>query len=117
MFGLPFALLAALRPAGWLRAQPMLPLYVLGFVAIFYFLLLRPQRQQEQKRKAMIDAIKKNDKVVTTGDLRHGDIGGSGARTGSSCASTTRRASRWLVHPGERGAGGRGHRAEKPAET
>jgi preprotein translocase subunit YajC len=47
----------------------MLPLYVLGFVAIFYFLLLRPQRQQEQKRRAMIDAIKKNDKVVTTGGI------------------------------------------------
>lgn len=47
----------------------MLPLYVLGFVAIFYFMLLRPQRQQEQKRRAMIDAIKKNDKVVTSGGI------------------------------------------------
>ncbi len=47
----------------------MLPLYVLGFVAITYFLLLRPQRQQEQKRRAMIDALKKNDKVVTTGGI------------------------------------------------
>ena len=47
----------------------MLPLYIMGFVAIFYFLLLRPQRQQEQKRRAMIDAIKKNDKVVTSGGI------------------------------------------------
>ena len=47
----------------------MLPLYVMGFVAIIYFLILRPQRQQEQKRRAMIDALKKNDKVVTTGGI------------------------------------------------
>jgi preprotein translocase subunit YajC len=47
----------------------MLPLYLIGFVAIFYFLLLRPQRQQEQKRRAMIDALKKNDKVVTSGGI------------------------------------------------
>jgi preprotein translocase subunit YajC len=30
---------------------------------------LRPQRQQEQKRKAMIDAVKKNDKVITSGGI------------------------------------------------
>lgn len=47
----------------------MLPLYVMGFLAITYFLLLRPQRQQEQKRKAMIEALKKNDKVVTSGGI------------------------------------------------
>jgi preprotein translocase subunit YajC len=47
----------------------MLPLYVGGFVLITYLLLLRPQRQQEQKRKAMIDALKKNDKVITSGGI------------------------------------------------
>lgn len=47
----------------------MFPLYVGGFVLITYLLLLRPQRQQEQKRKAMIDALKKNDKVVTSGGI------------------------------------------------
>jgi preprotein translocase subunit YajC len=34
-----------------------------------YFLILRPQQQQERKRKDMISALKKNDKVVTTGGL------------------------------------------------
>jgi preprotein translocase subunit YajC len=47
----------------------MLPIYLLGFAVIFYFLLLRPQRQQDQKRRAMIDALKKNDKVLTTGGI------------------------------------------------
>jgi preprotein translocase subunit YajC len=47
----------------------MLPIWLMGTVALFYFLVLRPQRQQEQKRRAMIDALKKNDKVVTTGGI------------------------------------------------
>lgn len=47
----------------------MLPIYVMGFVALFYFMVLRPQRKQEQKRREMIDAIKKNDKVLTTGGI------------------------------------------------
>jgi preprotein translocase subunit YajC len=68
MFGLPGAdllLLAQQENSG----SAMLPIYVMGFVAITYFLLLRPQRQQEAKRRAMIDALKKNDKVVTTGGI------------------------------------------------
>jgi len=36
---------------------------------LFYFLLFRPQQQQEQKRRSMIDALKKNDKVLTTGGM------------------------------------------------
>jgi preprotein translocase subunit YajC len=48
----------------------MLPLYlVVGFMAFFYLLILRPERQREQKRKAMIDAVKKNDKVLTSGGI------------------------------------------------
>lgn len=47
----------------------MLPIYIAGFVGLFYFMVLRPQRKQEQKRREMIDAIKKNDKVVTSGGI------------------------------------------------
>ena len=36
---------------------------------LFYFLFIMPQQQQERKRKAMIDALKKNDKVLTTGGI------------------------------------------------
>jgi preprotein translocase subunit YajC len=36
---------------------------------IFYFLFIRPQQQTEQKRKSMLDTLKKNDKVLTTGGL------------------------------------------------
>lgn len=43
--------------------------YILGFFFLIYFMILRPQKQQDQKRRAMIDAMKKNDKVVTTGGI------------------------------------------------
>ncbi len=38
-------------------------------VAVFYFLFILPQQQQEKKRRSMIDALKKNDKVLTTGGM------------------------------------------------
>jgi preprotein translocase subunit YajC len=46
-----------------------LPIYILGFFLLIYFMILRPQKQQDQKRRAMIDAMKKNDKVLTTGGI------------------------------------------------
>jgi preprotein translocase subunit YajC len=38
-------------------------------VAMFYFLFILPQQQQEKKRRSMIDALKKNDKVLTSGGI------------------------------------------------
>jgi preprotein translocase subunit YajC len=31
--------------------------------------LIRPQQQQEQKRRSLLDTMKKNDKVVTTSGM------------------------------------------------
>ena len=39
-------------------------------ILIFYFLIIRPQRKRDKEAKAMIDAIKKGDKVVTIGGIR-----------------------------------------------
>ena len=50
----------------------MLP-YMLAMVAIFYFLLIRPQQKQEKQRKEMLSAIKVGDKVVTSGGI-HGKV-------------------------------------------
>lgn len=36
---------------------------------LFYFLLLRPQRQEQARRQAMLGAIKKNDRVLTIGGI------------------------------------------------
>ena len=40
-----------------------------AMAAIMYFLLIRPQQQQRKRHKAMLDNLKKNDMVVTTGGL------------------------------------------------
>ncbi|MBC18423.1 SecYEG protein translocase auxillary subunit [Pseudodesulfovibrio profundus] len=45
-----------------------LPMLVLMF-AIFYFLLIRPQQKKQKQHKAMLDALKKGDKVWTNGGI------------------------------------------------
>ena len=39
------------------------------FVAIFYFVVLRPTAKQEKQRKARLAALKKHDQVVLTGGI------------------------------------------------
>jgi preprotein translocase subunit YajC len=36
---------------------------------IFWFLLIRPQKQQQKKHEAMLKALKKGDEVVTAGGV------------------------------------------------
>ncbi|MCQ2784576.1 preprotein translocase subunit YajC [Helicobacter pylori] len=45
----------------------LLPFAVLFL--IFYFLIVRPQRQQQKKHKEMIEGLTKGDKIVTQGGL------------------------------------------------
>jgi len=45
----------------------VLPLVAL--FAIFYFLVIRPQQNQAKKHKEMLSALKKGDKVITSGGL------------------------------------------------
>ena len=42
-------------------------------ILIFYFLIIRPQKKRDKEAKAMIDAMKKGDKVVTIGGI-HGTV-------------------------------------------
>ena len=37
--------------------------------AIFYFLLWRPQKKEQQRHQRMLDALKKGDKVITIGGI------------------------------------------------
>lgn len=41
----------------------------LGMIAIFYFLLIRPQQRRQKAHQEMIGAVKKGDRVVTNGGL------------------------------------------------
>ncbi len=38
-------------------------------IAIFYFLLYRPQKKQQSRRRAMLDNLKKGDQVITIGGI------------------------------------------------
>jgi preprotein translocase subunit YajC len=77
MLGLAFAMGqptgGAPGGAGGMLAQfqGMIPL-VLMF-AIFYFLLIRPQQEKAKEHRALLDALKKGDQVVTAGGM-HGKV-------------------------------------------
>ena len=43
--------------------------------AIFYFLLIRPQQKKAKAHRALLSAIKKGDRVVSSGGL-HGTVTG-----------------------------------------
>jgi len=56
-------------PAGG-EGSPLTPfLFMAAIFAVFYFLLIRPQKKKETERKSMIDALKKGDNIVTVGGL------------------------------------------------
>jgi len=48
---------------------------LIAMVVIFYFLLIRPQQKKAKQHQAMLDALKRDDMVVTTGGV-HGKIAG-----------------------------------------
>ena len=42
---------------------------IVVMIAIFYFLLYRPQKKQQNRRRAMLDNLKKGDQVITIGGI------------------------------------------------
>jgi preprotein translocase subunit YajC len=55
---------AADAPPGWIQFLP-----IIGMVAIFWFLIIRPQMRQQKTHRAKIAAVKRGDQVVTGGGL------------------------------------------------
>ena len=51
-------------PGGLLSLLPFVMI-----VVIFYFLLIRPQQKKQKEQKALVDALKKGDKVVTSSGI------------------------------------------------
>lgn len=47
--------------------------FILAMVAIFYFMLIRPAQKTEKKRRALMAALKKGDRVVTSSGI-YGEI-------------------------------------------
>ena len=62
-----YAEAAAAAPEGGI--MNFLPLIAL--VAVFYFLILRPQSKRAKEQKSMIEALQRGDEVVTVG----GEVG------------------------------------------
>ena len=48
-------------------------LYFVAIIAIFYFLMVRPQKKREKEQQNMINALKKGDKITTIGGF-HGKV-------------------------------------------
>ena len=42
---------------------------LIGLVAVFYFIILRPQQKRAKEQKAMIEALQKGDEVATLGGI------------------------------------------------
>ena len=47
----------------------MLLIQIGAFVAIFYFLLIRPQRQQAKTHQELLASLQKGDQIVTSGGV------------------------------------------------
>lgn len=47
--------------------QLVFPLAICGF--IIYFMMIRPQKKQMKERESMLDAIRKNDEIVTSSGI------------------------------------------------
>lgn len=68
-------------PFVWLQAAPPEPspfgmlVPITAILAIFYFLLIRPQQKRQKEQENMLQGIERGDSVVTTGGL-HGKVTG-----------------------------------------
>jgi preprotein translocase subunit YajC len=56
---------AAVQPSAGI--MDFLPL--IGLVAVFYFLVMRPQMKRAKEMKVMMAALQKGDEIVTTGGV------------------------------------------------
>lgn len=60
---------------GLVSFMPLIIIFV-----IFYFLLIRPQQKKQQQHQSMLGALKRGDKVITTGGI-YGTIDGLDEKT------------------------------------
>lgn len=58
------------NPLGVMQFLPWI-----AIILVFYFLLIRPQAKRQKQQQAMLAAVKKGDKIITSGGI-HGTIVG-----------------------------------------
>jgi preprotein translocase subunit YajC len=49
-------------------------------IGIFYFMILRPQQRRQKEREKMLNAVKKGDKIISSGGI-HGTVIGVEEKT------------------------------------
>jgi preprotein translocase subunit YajC len=49
-------------------------------IGIFYFMIIRPQQKRQKEREKLLSALKKGDKVVTSGGM-YGTVAGLDEKT------------------------------------
>jgi preprotein translocase subunit YajC len=62
----------AQQPAAGQVARPSMLitfLPIIGMIAIFYLLLIMPQRKKQKKHMEMVEALKPGDRIVTTAGI------------------------------------------------
>jgi len=52
-----------------LNNASMLIIYVVAFIAIFYFMAIRPQQKQRRAHAALLSALKKGDRIITASGI------------------------------------------------
>jgi preprotein translocase subunit YajC len=58
----------AAGPEGQTTLMPMIIMWT-AIIAIFYFLLIRPQKRAQQRHQEMVKGLKKGDEVMTDGGI------------------------------------------------
>ncbi len=72
MLTLAFAqdVVAVQAQAGPAQQSPLISIMPIAVIfVIFYFLLIRPQKKNQQEHAKMLTELKKNDEVVTSGGI------------------------------------------------
>ncbi|MDO8666977.1 MAG: preprotein translocase subunit YajC [Gemmatimonadales bacterium] len=69
--GVEVNVFAMFQPSGQQGGGTMVVfvLQIAAFIGIFWFLLIRPQRQQAKKHAALLTQLKKGDEIVTAGGV------------------------------------------------
>ena len=63
-----YMLAIAASPDGQASLLPMIIMWT-AIIAIFYFLLIRPQKKAQQRHQEMVQGLKKGDEVMTDGGI------------------------------------------------
>ena len=74
-------LFLAMAPQGGEGGSMISTLIMFGAIfAIFYFMIIRPQQKKAKEREALLNSVKKGDKIITASGI-HGTVSGLDDKT------------------------------------